>query len=138
MTLKKPIIVSEADLPFEQWQDAQKKGSVRWKTIFGGATGPTVGVTCGIAEIASNLGVAGLKTHHHQEDEVYYIIAGCGSVTIDGARYPVSAGTAVFIPGNAKHSIKNDGLTPLKLYYSLAANSFKAVEYIFEEENDVS
>lgn len=47
--------------------------------------------------------------HTHEPEQVYYIIKGQGLMTIDEEARQVCAGDAVYIPGNAKHGIKNSG-----------------------------
>jgi len=65
--------------------------------------------------------------------KIYLLLEGTGSVTIEGETRPVGAGTSVFIPGNALHSLENTGEEDLRFAYVFAANSFEEVEYVFEE-----
>ena len=74
-----------------------------------------------------------LREHRHHQAEIYLVLEGAGSVTIDGKARPVAAGCAVFIPGNALHSCENTGTSELQFAYVLAADSFEEVEYIFDE-----
>jgi oxalate decarboxylase/phosphoglucose isomerase-like protein (cupin superfamily) len=46
---------------------------------------------------------------------------------------PVEAGSAVFIPGNAFHSLANMGASELRFAYVFAADSFEEIEYVFDE-----
>lgn len=46
---------------------------------------------------------------HGDHEEVYYIISGSGSITIDGKTRLIRDGDAVFIPAGATHSIANRG-----------------------------
>jgi len=59
--------------------------------------------------------------HLQKEDEIYYIVAGTGEMTVNGKSFPVSAGDAILTrPGNY-HGLKpaaNDSLT-LIINYSL-------------------
>lgn len=71
--------------------------------------------------------------HRHPEPEVYYILAGEGIVLIDGTEYPVREGTAVFIPGNAEHGMKNTGTVTLSLLYIFPTDSFSGVKYEYQE-----
>jgi mannose-6-phosphate isomerase-like protein (cupin superfamily) len=48
------------------------------------------------------------------EHEAYLVLEGCGVVTIDQSSRPVAPGAAVFIPGNAVHSIESTGETELR------------------------
>ena len=49
------------------------------------------------------------QMHNHEPEQVYYIIKGKGLMTIDEEDREVFAGDAVYIPGNVKHGIKNNG-----------------------------
>jgi oxalate decarboxylase/phosphoglucose isomerase-like protein (cupin superfamily) len=46
-------------------------------------------------------------------------------------RHNVSAGTGIFIPGNAEHGIKNIGFFTLKFLYAFAVDGFSEVVYVF-------
>jgi quercetin dioxygenase-like cupin family protein len=50
---------------------------------------------------------------------------------LDGAEHLLRAGSAVFIPGGTEHGVTNVGTTPVRLFYTLAADSFDQVEYLF-------
>ena len=39
----------------------------------------------------------------HTEDEVYYIISGCGFIQVDQQSRPVEAGSLVFVKANVAH-----------------------------------
>jgi mannose-6-phosphate isomerase-like protein (cupin superfamily) len=47
--------------------------------------------------------------HTHEPEQVYYIIKGKGLMTIVEEAREVFAGDAVYIPGKARHGIKNIG-----------------------------
>ncbi len=67
------------------------------------------------------------------QEEIYLILEGTGSVTIDGKTLPVGPGTSVFIPGNAAHRCEDTGESDLRAAYVFPANSFSEVEYVFDE-----
>lgn len=46
---------------------------------------------------------------HGDHEEVYYIISGTGSITVNGKTRKIRDGDAVFIPAGDTHSIANDG-----------------------------
>ena len=56
---------------------------------------------------------------------------GEGVVVIDGREHPVRPGTALFIPGDAEHGVRNTGEEPLRLLYAFPVDSFDQVEYAF-------
>ena len=57
--------------------------------------------------------------------------AGSGEVVVNGEATPVTAGDAVFIPGDAEHVAVNTGDVPLRLLYVFATDSFADVVYRF-------
>ena len=126
MANSNPVILQEAGCE-EGWDDEQH-GRVQWRTLFSAERTPTEALTAGVAEIGPG---DQLKVHRHAPAELYYLLAGEGVVTIEGMEYPVRTNTAVFIPGNAPHGLRNTGQTTLRFFYVLAVNSFGEVEYIF-------
>ena len=59
-----------------------------------------------IFEIAPN---GHTPKHVHEWEHEIFIHAGKGEVFKNGAFVPVEAGTAIFIPGNEEHQMKNTG-----------------------------
>jgi len=58
----------------------------------------------------THVGVGGSQSlHHHPEDQCYYIVAGTGCMRIEDEAQVVSAGAAIFIPGDSVHGIENLG-----------------------------
>jgi putative membrane protein len=54
-------------------------------------------------------------THIHAGyDEVYYLLAGTGSVTLGDATHPVGPGSVVVVPAGLAHSITSDSEAPLE------------------------
>lgn len=51
--------------------------------------------------------------HYHPEEELYYIISGTGTVTLDDEEVPVGPGTAVYIAPNVVHGQRPTGNEPL-------------------------
>jgi mannose-6-phosphate isomerase-like protein (cupin superfamily) len=122
-----PTVVEESKQPRDGWDDSVK-GRIGWRTLFSGDITPTNGLTAGIAEVQPG-GWLGL--HRHAPPEIYYMLAGRGVVTLAGAEHAVTAGSAVFIPGDVEHGIRNSGRTVLRFLYAFAADSFSDIEYRF-------
>lgn len=57
---------------------------------------------------------------HPDEEEVYVVLAGQGTVYLDGKPNTVSAGSVVYIPRHVEHII--EGESPEKLTYVCVAN----------------
>lgn len=45
--------------------------------------------------------------HDHYQEEVYYIVAGNGTINLDGEISEASEGTAIYIPSNTSHELIN-------------------------------
>lgn len=126
-------VVEVAGLDWETWDDGAlvAKSAIRWKTLFSSERTPTEEMTMGVGEIPPG---EALLRHHHAEEETYYILAGSGEMQIDDETWMVDAGTAVFIPGNARHALYNAGDVPLQFLYVFAVDSFDEIVYHFEGE----
>jgi mannose-6-phosphate isomerase-like protein (cupin superfamily) len=49
------------------------------------------------------------KLHYHERtDEFYYVIAGQGTMTVDGEEIELHAGVVVYIPRGVKHKAKGN------------------------------
>ena len=68
-----------------------------------------------LAIIILDVGKESEEHYHKKTEEVYYILQGCGVMIIDGTRYEVKPGHAVFLPLSSSHKIINRADTPLKL-----------------------
>ena len=123
----RPLVISERDVARDSWDDATK-GVLGFRTLFSAGTTATRALTAGIADLDPG-GWLGL--HRHAPAEIYYIVEGHGTSTLDGAGHAVSAGTAVYIPGGAEHGIRNTGPAPLRFFYAFAVDSFDEVTYRF-------
>ena len=124
------VVARAEDRPRERWDD-QARGNVTWFTLFSRDLTPTAGMSAGIAEIVPGNG--SLQLHRHAQPELYFVFEGNGILTIDGVETAVSAGSAVFIPGDAEHGIRNESAADLKLFYVFATDRFSDVVYRFPE-----
>jgi mannose-6-phosphate isomerase-like protein (cupin superfamily) len=129
---REPVVVKESTREWETWpdEDVAKRGLVYWKTLVSGDLTHSEALTMGIAMVPSS---ESLREHRHRQAEIYLVLQGTGSVTIDGKTRPVAAGSAVFIPGDALHSCENTGASDLQIAYVFPANSSEEVEYVFDE-----
>jgi mannose-6-phosphate isomerase-like protein (cupin superfamily) len=132
-TPKSPVILRAGDIEaletetFSQEQNA----SVSWKTLVSSPKTSTESLTVGIATCPPNGG--SLPRHRHAQAECYHIISGNGSVIIDGKEHAVGAGSVIYIPGHAEHSVRNEHpVEELKWFYVFNANSFADIKYIFD------
>jgi len=123
--LSEEVITSRAPEKF----DGFSRGDLSWNTLFSSSKTPTNSLSAGVAVCPPKSGH--LCAHRHEQAEVYYVVEGQGIVTIDGKESEVRKGTAVFIPSNAEHGIKNTGDGDLKWFYAFATDAFEDVVYRF-------
>lgn len=127
-----PLVIQAEDGAIDGWDDPVK-GRVGWRTLFSGDMTATDALTAGVAELQPG---GWLGQHRHTPAEIYFVLEGTGLLTLEGEEYAVSAGSAVFIPGDAEHGIRNAGATPLRFLYAFPVGSFGEVEYRFSETRE--
>jgi quercetin dioxygenase-like cupin family protein len=129
---REPVVVEESAREWETWpnEEVAQRGSVYWKTLVSADLTRSEALTMGIAKIPP---AEALHEHRHRQAEIYLLLEGTASVTIEGKTRLLTAGSAVFIPGNAPHSCENTGASDLRVAYVFAADSFEEVEYVFDE-----
>jgi quercetin dioxygenase-like cupin family protein len=128
------IVLKESEVPLERWSDPIR-GDVGFRTLFGGGVGTTESLTVGVTEMQPG---DWLGAHRHTQAEVYFILDGHGRLVVDGEEQSVEAGTAVFIPGDVEHGIRNDGDAVFRFFYAFAAASFSDIHYRFTGEVETS
>lgn len=128
-----PLFIRDAELEWEGWGQDQKeaRGNVIWKTLFSRGKTASDALTAGIAVVPPD---GYLSPHRHSPPEIYYILDGEGVIEIEKESRRVGAGTAIFIPGNARHGISNPTTKELRFLYAFAVDSFDEVVYLFESE----
>ena len=52
---------------------------------------------------------SGIGLHVQKEDEIYYVLSGTGTMTLDGKTVTVTPGTAVLTRTGSSHSLKQTG-----------------------------
>ena len=56
---------------------------------------------------------SGIGYHEQKEDEIYYVLSGRGTMTIDGKSFDVDPGTAVLTRPGSSHGLKQTGTEDL-------------------------
>ncbi len=123
------LVINESSVERETWSDPVR-GEVAFRTIFGAAV-TTPEFTAGVTDLAPG---GWLGDHRHEPAELYFVLEGEGVLTIDGRQRDVGAGTAVHIPGNSQHGVRNTGDGPMRFFYAFGVGSFHEVEYRFVDE----
>lgn len=54
---------------------------------------------------------------HDRNEEAIYILEGKGRAVVDGKDYPLTAGTAIFLPKDVRHMFINEGEGALKFVW---------------------
>ncbi|MGH7263665.1 MAG: cupin domain-containing protein [Candidatus Rokuibacteriota bacterium] len=128
----RPTVVREGDREWTERTDPALKARspIRWKLLIGGEGTPSAGLTVGVLEIPPG---AAMLLHHHAPQEIYYVVEGEGRTEIDGMTAPVGPGTALFIPPNARHRTVNTGAGPLRFVWVFPTDTFREIEYHYDE-----
>ena len=84
--------------------------------------------TCSAKHLTTTLAViepgGEQRIHSHPPEQVYFILEGCGLMTVGNEKQRVGPGECVFIPSGQPHGLKNDGDVPLR-YFSAAAPAYE-------------
>lgn len=70
---------------------------------------------CSLAEEVLPPGASVGRHYHVETEEVYYVLAGSGVMTVGEERRAVATGDAVFIPRGHAHTLENTGQTPMTI-----------------------
>jgi mannose-6-phosphate isomerase-like protein (cupin superfamily) len=114
----------------EVWDDPVR-GDVSFRVLFSADRTPTSALYTGLAELSPG---GWLGRHRHTQTEAYVVTEGSGVVVLDGVEHAVTAGSAVFIPGDAEHGVRNTGEGPLRFVYAFATDCIDDVVYRFSDE----
>ena len=85
------------------------------------------GLSLGFAEIASG---GDLTLHYHSPAEIYLITNGKGILNKSGKLEEIKKGDVVYIAGNEKHALKNNGNETLEFYWIFPTDRFSEVKYL--------
>lgn len=64
--------------------------------------------------------------HKHEDDHVYYVIAGTLSVLLDGTWSQAPQGSTIIIPGGKPHNFENQSAAPTSFITFNAPGGFEA------------
>jgi len=127
MSKRESFVTRPQDIKAETW--GGERGSLSFYTLVSGDLTPSHGLVAGVAIVEPG---GGLALHSHAQPEIYFALEGAAIVTIEAVARTVSAGSAVFIPGAARHSIHNPFDAAFKFFYVFPADRFEEIVYRFE------
>jgi quercetin dioxygenase-like cupin family protein len=80
---REPVVVEESAREWNTGPDEEvaEKGSIYWKTLLSADLTRSEALTIGIAKIPPN---EALHEHRHRQAEIYLLLEGTASVTIEG------------------------------------------------------
>ncbi len=64
---------------------------------------------------------SGIGLHEQKEDEIYYVLSGTGTMTLDGKSVNVAPGTAVLTRTGSSHSLRQTGSEDLVILINYEA-----------------
>ena len=64
---------------------------------------------------------SGIGLHEQKEDEIYYVLSGTGTMTLDGKTVNVTPGTAVLTRTGSSHSLRQTGTEDLVILINYEA-----------------
>ena len=128
---EEPVIVGDGDREWTTWPDEQieERGAVSWKTLISAELTDSEALALGVGRVPAG---AALNAHRHAQPEAYLVLDGAGELTVDGVARRVGPGDAVFIPGDAVHSLACRGARELRFAYVFPADSSDEVVYDFD------
>ena len=112
----------------QEWSTTDKYPGVRWKFLIDSDYTKSSGLSLGLAEIDPG---GDLILHYHSPDEIYVVTDGVGTLNKSGELEEIKKGDVVYIAGNEKHALKNNGKEVLKFYWIFPTDSFSEVDYFY-------
>ena len=111
----------------QEWSTTDKYPGVRWKFLIDSDYTKSSGLSLGFAEIDPG---GDLILHYHSPDEIYVITNGEGILNKSGEFEIIKQGDVVYIGGNEKHALKNNGKETLEFYWIFPTDRFSEVKYL--------
>ena len=112
----------------QEWSTTEKYPGVRWKFLIDANFTVSSGLSLGFAEIEPG---GDLTLHYHSPNEIYVVTDGTGILNKSGELEEIKKGDVVYIGGNEKHALKNEGKETLKFYWIFPTDRFSDVEYLY-------
>ncbi len=71
-----------------------------------------------------------MTLYYHSPAEIYVVTNGTKILNKSGELEEIKKGDVVYIAGNEKHALKNNGTVTLKFYWIFPTDRFSEVEYL--------
>lgn len=117
----------------ELWEDWPGEHRARVKLLLSAGRTESAEITLGMVTLDAG---EQLPLHSHPQAETSIVLSGKGKWEVEGETTRAEASRIVFIPGNARHRIVNDGDKPLTFLFAFAANSFDDVRHVFGDTEE--
>ena len=105
------------------------KERARFRMLFSADRTATHSMTFGIARVGPG---EPLPLHQHAHAEIYLAVSGEVRVTVEEDHFHLTEGSAIFIPGNTKHSVH--AADEAQLLFAFAADSYAEVSYVYFDD----
>lgn len=134
-----PVVLSKQDIDALPVLGFAEPGRIfgGFQNIFANETTPTDALTFGIARFPARtpLQTAFEALHRHEPAEFYYILSGRMVIMLEGVVHRMTAGHAVFIPGNAEHGFCNPSTEEeLVFVWGFPTDGFSGIEYRWSDK----
>ena len=121
------LVKNLESLSDQDWTWSEKYPGVRYKFLIDADFTGSSGLSIGFCEIDQG---GDLTLHYHSPAELYIVTNGVGVLDKSGENEEIKKGDVVYIPSNAKHSLKNFEKDTLAFYWIFPTDRFSEVEYI--------
>lgn len=113
MAVSKIARIHESDAPGTQYPQ------YLFRPLLGPEEGTLAGCTCGILEYTQTEYIQG---GIHEDQEVFYVLEGCGEALVGEEIFPLRPGSCFHVPPGHYHAIKREDSSPcIKLFFFHAA-----------------
>ena len=111
-----PIEAPEPDIPHRYWvhEDEQPVLPAGEDRSFRVLVDPAMGCRT-VTQFVGEIEAIPAPPHTHPHEEVVFVLAGKGTVEIDGEVHPIGPGTSVFLPPSVEHRLASAGGEALRL-----------------------
>jgi mannose-6-phosphate isomerase-like protein (cupin superfamily) len=135
----RPVVLSKEDIDHLPIEGFPEPGRIvgSFQNVFASETTPTNELTFGVATFPAKTTdkTSYEALHRHEPAEFYYILSGYMILLLEGVKHKITAGHAVYIPGNAEHGFCNPSHNADLLFcWGFATDGFQGIRYDWSQE----